>query len=116
MPSDKKPDTQNRKHFRVKYPFTDRPKFECQGKKYEIIDVSEQGLAFHIDPKDGITQSKVPLHGRIHFKSGDTATVAGKILRTNEDSVIILLHITVPFATIMKEQRYMLQKYGKLEQ
>lgn len=116
MAEDSKKKHQERKHYRIRYPVAERARFECQGKKYEVLDVSEQGLAFRIDANDPIRQSKIPLHGRILFRAGDAATVAGKILRYNEDSLILLLHIGVPYSVIMTEQRYLLKKYGHLDQ
>lgn len=103
-----------RQHYRIRYPIHERPVFECLGKKYPIIDISEKGLAIQIMRTDGIAQSKVDLTGRVAFKCGDIITISGKILRAAPDSVIIVLKQGVPFATVMKEQRLILQKYGSL--
>lgn len=103
-----------RQHYRIRYPIQERPQFECQGKKYPVIDVSERGLAILVDKKDGIGQFKLELTGRIAFKCGDAVTVSGKVLRSNPDSVIIVLRAGVPFATVMKEQRLIIKKYGSL--
>lgn len=110
----KKPGSEQRQHYRIRYPLFDRPTFECQGKKYPIIDISEQGLAFAVPNRSAARSFTPPLTGRIVLKSGDAVTVSGKILRSSDDTVILLLKQGVPYALVMKEQRFLLQKYGQL--
>jgi ribosomal protein L27 len=93
----------------------DKPLFETRGKSYGVIDISEQGLAINIEAGDTITNVKASITGKIIFKDKETVTVTGKILRFTKDQVIFVLQQGVPLQTVMKQQRILLQKYGKLE-
>ncbi len=103
-----------RQHYRIRYPLQERPAFECMGKKYMILDVSEKGLAFRIEEKDPITKATSELKGRIAFKSGDVVNIAGKILRHADNTVILIMQTGIPLAVMMKEQRFLIQKYGQI--
>lgn len=105
---------EQREHYRIRYPVEERPTFECQGRQYEVIDLSEKGLAFRRGAQDSIAQTPGLLKGRILFKSGEFAAITGKVLRHTEDTVILILQIGVPLSIIMKEQRQLLQRFGQL--
>jgi hypothetical protein len=111
---EKKDGREQRQHYRIHYPLEERPWFEHQKKKYAVVDVSEKGLAFKYERGDPITTITKPITGQLTFKAGDTVSIAGKILRFSEDTVIMQLSTGIPLAIIMKEQRFLLQKYGHL--
>lgn len=109
-----KNNSNDRAHYRICYPLSNRPVFEAHGKKHPVIDVSEQGLAISV-ADDGIKHATQAITGRIHFLDGDVITVTGKVLRHDTKSVILLLSAGVPLPIIMKEQRFLLQKFGNLK-
>ncbi len=112
--SDDKKWEQQRRHFRIRFPDAEKPTFECKGKKYLIVDVSEQGLAIHITPGDSLTKVTAELKGTITFKDGETVAITCKILRCHPEHIIFNLMSGVPLATIMRQQRILLQKFGNL--
>ncbi|MCX6123466.1 MAG: hypothetical protein NTV34_01755 [Proteobacteria bacterium] len=110
-----KPKPDQRQYYRIQYPVQERPFFECQGRKYLILDISEKGLAVRIDGADPITQSTAALTGKIAFKCGEIVTITGKVLRFENGILILTLQPGVPYAIVMKEQRFLLQRYGHLK-
>ena len=93
---------QRREHFRIEYPYTERPKLTITGGEFTAIDVSETGMKFAI---------KKPLRAAITFHDGETLNVEGEILRIQGNEVVVRFSKGIPPRRIMKEQQYLLSKY-----
>jgi hypothetical protein len=109
-----RPTNEQRKHYRITYPDRLNPKLEWQNSVYKVIDVSEGGVAVAIKNGDPISKAVGQITARIQFLCGDSVTVSGNILRSRQDTVILMFKQGVPLPTVMKEQRYLLQKFGNL--
>jgi len=102
-----------RSHYRIQYPVVDRPTLDLKrAGQFSIMNVSERGISLvtsepHLDVG-------YEIKGVVRFKSGNTAAIEGKVLRTNDTQVVLLLDVGVSLPTIMEEQRWLLQKYNTL--
>lgn len=103
---------QQRDHFRLEYPLSDRPKFQIDKHVFTVMDVSERGIKFAIStayrPKP-----KTPLKGIITFADGKKVEIAGEVLRLAPDFAFCVAILTkgVPLAKMMEEQRHLIKKY-----
>jgi hypothetical protein len=105
---------QQRQHFRIKFPDPERPLFTHKDKSYLVIDAAEEGLAIAIEEGDPIGTFTGIIKGSIKFKDKESCNIVGKRLRNTPNSVVLKLSIGIPLATIMKQQRILLQKYGQI--
>ncbi|MBW2148868.1 MAG: PilZ domain-containing protein [Deltaproteobacteria bacterium] len=94
--------TQKRDHFRVTYPYTERPKLTITGEGFDIIDISEKGIKFSLD---------TTLRATISFHDGESLHVEGKIIRIRNNEIVVHLSKDIPPERISTEQRYLMNKY-----
>lgn len=100
-----------REHYRILYLAGDRPTLAIGGSKFEVLDLSEQGLRF-----DGGSRykpaAKAVIRGTITFKNGNSCAVSGTMLRYDADKHACIVHLEkgIPLALIMEEQRLLLKK------
>ncbi len=103
-----------RTHYRIQYPFTDRPQLLIGTKALAIINLSEGGLMVSTEawftPQMGQTVEAV---AKLH--EGRTCRIKGVVLRVEMNRVALRLSQRVPLPLIMEEQRYLLKKYNTLE-
>ena len=103
----------SRQYYRVTYPEKERPWIKIDGELLHVMDISEKGGKFlnvpgiKVDPGSMVT-------GTITFHDGETVTVVGEVLREFYDQVIICFTKGVPFSIMVKEQRYLREKYKHL--
>jgi len=96
-----------RNHYRVTYPFVERPALEAGRWSFEVVECSESGLRY--DPGE----RRVPsvgsqIAGKITFRCGETIDVIGEVVRLQEGLVALVLQAPgIPFAIVMREQRYL---------
>ena len=91
-----------RKHFRVRYPFSERPKLVITRDEFDVIDISEQGIRFSLGPV---------LSEMVTFHDGESLNLEGKLLRTQDSEVVTQFVKGIPSERIIKEQRYLMKKY-----
>ena len=96
-----------RDHYRVMYPFAERPALEIGRTSYEVVECSERGLRYDVgERRTPSTGSQVT--GRLIFRNGESIDVAGEVARLQQGLVAIVLHRPgIPFAVVMREQRYL---------
>ncbi|MBK8575184.1 MAG: hypothetical protein IPN90_05730 [Elusimicrobia bacterium] len=93
--------------FRVEFPFGKRPVLTWETVRYEVLDISERGM-------------RVSVEGRKPFASGVTVrtdvcfedskeTVAGKVLRGNEQEAVFQLTEGFPLERIRREERRLIR-------
>ena len=100
-----------RSHFRLEYPSSDRPTLVIEKKEFVVFDLSEGGCKFLLT-KDLKPAPKSRLSGTVKFKSGKTCTIEGIVLRVNPDqSCVLLLSKGISLPQMMEEQRRLIQKY-----
>ena len=104
--NDKDEFTQKRRHFRVAYPLSNRPQLLLNGEKYDVVDISEQGIKYCC-PGCGMTTGGA-LEGVVEFPDGETFDIEGKALRVE---VILQLRKGIPYTQIVKEQMRLIKEY-----
>ena len=97
---------QKRQVYRITYPETDRPRLVTDLGSFELIDCSEAGLRF---PLAGATPPAVTsaVNGRVTFGMGETAEVAGFVLRVDDDLVAVRFSRSIPTWMMLREQRWL---------
>jgi hypothetical protein len=96
-----------RDHYRVMYPFAERPTLEIGRAAFEIIECSERGLRYDVGERRSPTLG-TPVAGRIAFRSGEMLDVVGEVVRLQDGLVAVVLQPPgISFATVMHEQRYL---------
>lgn len=103
-----------RVHFRVVYPATDAPVFKSTGHSMRVFDVSEQGVAVAKPERFAALKANAIMAGKIEFPDGEVATISGKVLRTDDKAIILILQKPIPLAVIIQQQRWLIKKYGTL--
>lgn len=102
-----------REHYRVAYPTQLRPKFLVQGFTFDVVDISERGLRFRLG--DAATpDAGNEVQGTVRFRSGETITVRGTVLRVDGREVAVRLEEGVPLRVIMEQQRFLLDRHRHL--
>ena len=96
-----------RNHYRVTYPFAERPALDLGWTSFEVLECSETGLRYEVgerrSPKIGSQ-----IAGRLVFRSGETLDVVGDVVRLQDGFVALVLQPPgIPFAIVMHEQRYL---------
>lgn len=99
-----------REHYRIIYPLTCRPKLKIVRKEYDVVDISESGIKF-LFRKDPALTAGAAIRGEMTFAAGDSLNIEGKILRIDEEIVILKLNRKIPFWKIVDEQRYIKENY-----
>lgn len=91
-----------REFFRVKYPAADRPKLTIAKEEFDIVDISEKGIKFDL---------KKTIRATITFHDGESLTIEGKFLRTDDNEIVIQPLEGISSERITKEQKYLREKY-----
>ena len=96
-----------RNHYRVIYPFAERPSFSIGWASFEIVECSERGLRYELGerrwPKVG-----EEVAGRVTFRSGETVDVIGDVVRVQDGFTALALRPPgIPYAVVIHEQRYL---------
>jgi hypothetical protein len=101
-----------REHYRIHYPPSERPLISVNATTHEILDLSEGGVRFAV-PRSFRPPIGAVLKGSIRFRNNKVCKVEGTVLRLNEQDGHCTLQFAegVPLPIIMEEQRYLLKKY-----
>jgi hypothetical protein len=104
-------DINQRTHFRLEYPASERPHLVVDKTRHPVLDISENGLKFlctgTFKPRAGAS-----IRGVIKFKNGGECAVEGKVLRyAGDGGCVVLLVQGIPLSRMMEEHRLILQKY-----
>ena len=100
-----------RQYYRIRYPIPARPRLTIEGRTYDVLDCSERGVRYQAPPAEHPEPGSV-VRGRVTFGRRAEADVAGVVVRLQGDHVV--LHLTlepIPLATVLAEQRYLLEHY-----
>lgn len=103
---------QKRDHYRLEYPVPDRPSVLVNGLKYEVIDLSEQGMKF-ICNRTYAPAKDSAFNGTVFFKDGKSFNVSGRVLRYDptNDHCVVLLTKGIPLPKMIEEQLHLIRKY-----
>ncbi len=110
---DDPPRTQERAHFRLRYPQADRPTLRIGDQQFEVSEVSEEGARIVLSgPFDHDREN--PFTGVLRFSNGESDTVEGVILRASESELVANLQRGVSLKRMLSEQVRIRQKYPKV--
>jgi len=97
--------------YRVTYPPEARPKLKIKSREFEVINLSEKGIRFLLDKQIEFTKW---VRGRVTFQDGESLEVEGKIIWKKPDEIALsLLIIPIPYERVLKEQRYLINRFDK---
>ena len=102
---------QKRRHYRVRYPISERPRLTIEGSQFEILELSEGGLRMSV--LRAIWPSTAPraIDAEITLASGKTCTITASFDR-QEDKEYVYTGLHGIFSNdIIQEQRYLMKKY-----
>lgn len=100
-----------REHVRVLYPAAARPEILIDGRAYEVLDISEQGVRFRGDDEIAVAVGD-PLAGKVRFRRTHPVEVRGTVLRVAGREVAAKLDLGVPLKVMIEEQRYLREQHG----
>ena len=94
-----------RQYYRIRYPYSYRPKvtISCDDYESEAVELSEWGVRFLYE---GISRLHVGLALKVTiiFDDGESYELAGEILRVEYKDVIVRFSDSLPLSRIIKEQ------------
>lgn len=101
-----------RNYFRLYYPQSHCPYYRLNGRNYNVIDLSEEGMRFQNDPKSHISFNDA-LAGTLNFPDGESYLVRGTITRLTDEEVVVVLNTPVPLRKIVAEQIDLISRFPK---
>lgn len=103
-----------RNHYRVMYPFAERPSLATGRTSFEVVECSERGLRYALGERRSPTMGS-QIIGRLEFRSGEAIDVVGDVVRLQDGFVALALQAPgIPFAVVIHEQRYLRKKGYKV--
>jgi hypothetical protein len=105
-----------RAHYRIEYPLRARPRFDASdGRHWPVDNCSESGFRFQTEGRlapDELPAVGSRVSGRITFRDGLAADVAGAVVRVARGDVAVKLDPPgVPLPIVWAEQRFLLAHY-----
>ena len=96
-----------RNHYRVNYPFAERPALEIGRASFEVVECSENGLRYAVGERRSPSVG-TEISGRLLFRSGEAVDVTGDVVRLKDGLVALALQPPgIPFSVVIHEQRYL---------
>lgn len=99
----------DRAFYRLVYPMAFRPRFLTEGRTFEVIDLSEQGLRF-LHPGPDSPKVGTPLAGVVRLPTGEALAVEGAVVRLALPSVALELVKGIPYSVMIEQQRFINQR------
>jgi hypothetical protein len=97
-------DENTRQHFRIVYPWQERPRFIFQRSICEVIDCSERGLRFRLTAPP-FPSAGEEIEGKLRLQRGQEVSLSGMVVRVDDGEVALrLTEPGVSFYVILKEQ------------
>ena len=101
-----------RAFYRIEYPTRERPSLEAHGVVYDVIDICETGVRYHV--LNGRPTIGDSLHGTVRFRRGEEVPVTGEIVRVQDGYAAVRLDPPgVPLRIILEEQKFLLRHYPR---
>lgn len=106
---------EKRRHFRIKYPIPERPKFEVSGHTLVVVDLSESGIKIIGNPnfRPKIRQT---ITGRLIFADQSTELLEGTVVRLVGDFIMLGLKKHISIDRLRVEADRLITRYGNVEQ
>jgi hypothetical protein len=98
-----------RAFYRLVYPIAHRPTLRVGGDRFQVVDLSEQGIRYlHPGPSAPTPGSGVV--GLLHLESGERLEIEGRVVRLEPPYVALELTRGVPFGLMLAQQRFLQQR------
>ena len=98
-----------RQCFRVEYPLSYRPEILLNNGKYRVVDLSEGGIKFFSRGNKLEVGAEVLSKLIFHDKRA-IGNLKGKVLRVEDDHVVISLEEKIPLRKIREQDIYVINK------
>lgn len=99
-----------RAHYRLRYPRAERPMLRIEHHGYEVIEISEGGAKILLTDSTAITDHQ-SFSGELRFSNRETVGVQGVVLRCREGEAALVFDGGVSLRLITDEQRRLRKKY-----
>ena len=104
-------DTQDRSQFRLVYPTSLEPTLTIERIPYYVLDISESGLRFRNPHRTKMPEDLFNAFLQLH--NGEIIKVIGRVLRWEQDQVVMTLARPIPFQKILAEEIFVKQEIQK---
>lgn len=98
-----------RADYRIRYPAALRPLMWLGPGRYEVLDVSEQGLRFGVPAGSRRFGTGESLLATVHFHAGGSEAVTGEIVRVERGAAAARLRSGPGFRTIAREFDWLME-------
>lgn len=97
-----------RSEARVSYPRPSKSGFLFGAQALDVVDLSERGFRFMAGGAAALTAVGQRLCGIVCLRHGEMATVAGTVIRVDDDEIAVQSdEIPIPFELILAERLYL---------
>ena len=103
---------QRRRHFRLRFPFRERPAIVAGSAEFDILEISEEGGRIE-SSDDAATVFGKAVKVRVRFRDGAEVATAAYILRHDAGELVLKFTRPIALKVIVEEQRRLIQKYPK---
>jgi len=107
------PKINQRNFYRLLYPTAERPRLRTETRDYEVSEISEGGIKIQLAGAC-VIQKGDPLEGILQFRTGETISIEGVVLRSDEEKVVVTLSSGISLETMLAEQIRLRKKYPML--
>ncbi|MDE1254896.1 PilZ domain-containing protein [Vibrio aestuarianus] len=101
---------QKRQYYRLKYPKRARPVVKIDDELFHVSEISVQGIRIEMPRATALYQG-LSMSGTVHMRSDSSIKISGKVLRFQQNEVVVQLTNGPGFKHMVEEQRYIRQKY-----
>ena len=101
---------ERRNVYRLRYPRVERPTVRSEDRDYEVSEISEGGVRIALTGGCTVRRDQ-PFAGVLRFRDGETVSIEGVVLRSDEKEMVVGLSSGVSLKRMMTEQIRLRQKY-----
>ncbi|MGV8121204.1 MAG: PilZ domain-containing protein [Candidatus Xenobiia bacterium LiM19] len=105
---------ERRRFYRLRYPASVRPYMQYKRWKFSVAEISEQGLRFLIID-EALDHLVLHMKATIFFNDGECLDIEGKILRIEDDEIILQLSAGIPLKRMISEQHFVIKSCPHLK-
>jgi len=101
-------DYERRRFYRLRYPASVRPYMQYRQWKFPVAEISEQGLRFKII-EEALDHLVLHIKAKVFFNDGESLDIEGRILRIEDDEIILQLSVGIPLKRMISEQHFVIK-------
>ena len=106
-------DSEQRAHFRLRYPENERPLCLIGERRFEVVELSEGGMRLHLNGGSEPWAGPERFRGVLELADGEHL-VAGDFLRDHNGEAVYQLRRGVDMRCMLNEQKRLVRKYPAL--